>query len=348
MGTAADAIIQYEASSIKREYTEMTDSGDATIFKFGTDKLISKRSGYEPVIRPNGIIKGFNLLTPAASGTNNLADCAAFSAYFAGVEVAVSADTDLTCVRGSVNGYIINSVVCNSSGVLSVVTGDEGTEFSSTRGDTGGPPSIPIGSIEVGQVKFTSITDAAVAISEIAQSAEANQQERADYPLWNTPNTVGDGNQATDADKENAYLQFYSAIPMIHGATPGDAATARKPVYAEWHIPVLATIPDCVDFVPAEESSSVSSTTIYRKSLASSSKSLAAASFTAYMTDGITDQLQRLDGDELLFKFFQDENKEPYIVTQGIMGGARSFPADNEITKSVTIAARTKSVNFDS
>ncbi len=350
MPTAGSAKISYESSQTEVSYAAMTDSGDHTVYNFDDD-LISNRSGYEATIRPDGVYSGSNMLTVAVSGTNDLVDCAAFTAYFAGASVSVSADTDISCTRGASSSlnYIINSVVCNSSGVLSVVVGTgHDTAFNEVRGSAGGPPSITIGSIEVGQIRFTSETAGAVLATEIKQSVEAGQVEYYNYPLWKTPNTIGAGNKASVTAKENAYVEFSTAIPMIHGATPTSAATAYKVVYAHYYTPIFVSIDIAVDFVPAENTPSVSSTQYYNVTVGSKSTSLGTASFTALMTDGITDQLKILANENLIFKFWPDRNKAPYSVTQGELGVITAYPVADQISGAFTIAAELETVGFDS
>jgi len=354
MPTAQNALIKYEASQSLIDFTALTaavdEDGAYVIYPFD-DSIVSKRSGYEPVIRPDGIASGVNIIKPAVSATDDYVDTIEFTAFFAGTLVTVSADTDLSCTRGvdSSTAYIINSVVCNSSGVLSVVTGTGSTAFSATRGAAGGPPSIPVGSVEVGQIRFTSETSAAVVAADIAQSVEAGQSERYDYPTWKEPiNTTGYGNQAKITSKETSYLEFVKELPVIHGATPTAAATDRKAVYAKYYVPDFVSIDKCTDFVPSQSSFSISSTQIYQMALGSSTESLGAASLTAYFEDGITDALAKLEGEVITFLFWPDENKSAYMVTQGILGLNRSYPAADQITAACTIASEQKSVGFDS
>lgn len=346
MPTAKNAAIYVESAPSEVSYAAMTDSGDHIVFN-PADNLLSVREGYEAVVRPNGIVSGVNMITPAVSGSNNLVDVAAFTCYIAGVLVSVSADTDITVARGTGDGYIISSVIVDSSGTLSVVQGTESTAFSTTRGSAGGPPSIPLAQVEVGQIRYTSTTAAAVLSTEIKQNVEGGYCERYDYPVWST-NPIGDGNQATDADKKYAYVEFVSALPMIHGATATSAATATKKVYATYHTPVFMLINESVDFVPAEESTSVSSTQIYRKTIGASSMSLGSGSFTAMVTDGISDTLSKLEGEKLTFKFFPNINNEPYSITQGYMSLTTSYPASDNISVAATIAAEQKTVKYDS
>jgi hypothetical protein len=343
MADASNGLIEYESSAAGVTNELLTDSGDHTVFTAAYDQFSAADT--DPEVKPNGIITGVNLIAPTTN--NDEITVAAFTAYFAGVEVSVSADT-LTITRDASLDYQKFSIICNSSGTLSVIESDaHASAFSNTRGAAGGPPSIPLAEIEIGQIWVTDNTAAVITEAEIKESASNNQQERYDYPVFEV-NNMGQGNKATDADKTNAYVEFASALPMIHGATANAAATAYKPVYADYETPTYVPIQKAVDFVPAETSTSVSSTPIYGGAIGSSSDSIGACTFIAYLTDGITDNLIAQDGKVILVKFYPDRNKAPYILTQGKLRAPRTYPADAPISSSVTLAATQASVNFDS
>jgi len=344
MADASLGKLEYEGSAAGVENELMTDSGDHTVFT-AANTLFSAADS-DPICKPNGIISGVNLVSPTTS-TNDSLDVKAFTAYFAGVEVSVSADT-VTLTRDATNDYQKFSIICDSAGSLTVIESDaHATAFSTTRGAAGGPPSIPIAQIEVAQIWLTDNTAAQITTAEIKESASNGTQERYDYPLF-TINPQGEGNKATDADKENAYVEFASALPLAHGATANSAATAYKPVYVNYAVPTMIPIQKAVDFVPAETSTSISSTPIYNGAVASSSDSLGACTFTAYVDDGITDHLVKQDGKKIFVRFYPNRNKAPYIITQGKLRAPRTFPADAQITVSATIAAELASTNFDS
>ena len=80
MANASNAIIYLEQGQVMVDYALMTDSGDHKIFSSAADTW-SGRSGYEPIVRPNGVVSGRNLVIPSAAGTANLVDTLAFTAY---------------------------------------------------------------------------------------------------------------------------------------------------------------------------------------------------------------------------------------------------------------------------
>jgi hypothetical protein len=327
MATAENAKLQYEAGQTAYSMSALTDSGDATTFT-SSATLFSNRSGYAPDVRPDGLITG-GAVTVAASGSNNVVDVAALTCYLAGVKTTVAADTDVTCARAATDVSKITSITINSSGAIAAVSGTDGSDatFSATRGAAGGPPYIPVGSIEIAQVRYTGNTAAAVASSEIF-AVPGVHLERYDYPVY-------------DIDYENAEVDFVSALPAIH---TGDLA---KGVYASYADPIFADVQLASDFTPAETTHSVSSTQIYGTTLGSSASSLGQASFTAYLSDGIGDSLVTLKNQDLWFKFYPDRYKTPYMLTLGKLGIARTFPAGDNIQAACTISSSTASVEVN-
>lgn len=326
MANAENAKLQYEAGQTAYAMSALTDSGDATTFT-SSATLFSKKSGYAPDVRPNGLITG-GAVIPAVSGTNDLVDVAALSCYLAGVKTSVAADTDVAITRAvTTDTHIINSITVTSAGTIAAVAGTDGTAFSETRGAAGGPPLIPVGSIEIAQVRTTSNSAAAITAGEIFAVVGVHQ-ERYDYPLF-------------DIDYATADVVFSAALPKIH------TGTVAKQVYASYADPIFADIQLASDFVPAETSHSVSSTQVYGDTLGSSSSSLGQASFTAFLADGVGDALVTLKNAILWFKFFPDRYKTPYILTQGKLGISRTFPAGDNIQAACTISAESTSVEVN-
>jgi hypothetical protein len=327
MSTAADAKLQYEAGQTAYAMSELTNSGDATSFT-SSATLFSNKSGLSPDVRPNGLITG-GAVIPAVTVANNTVDVAALSCYLAGVKTAVAAALSQTITRAATNVSKISSVTVTSAGAIAIVAGTDGSDgtFSETRAAAGGPPLIPVGSIEIAQVRYTGNTAAAVTEAQIFQVVGLNQ-ERYDYPSF----TI---------DYANADVNFASALPLIHtGAVP-------KKVYASYADPIFADVSLASDFVPAETSHSVSSKQIYGTTLGSSSSSLAQGKFAAFLNDGVGDALVTLKNQILWFKFFPDRYKTPYILTQGKLGIGRTFPSGDEVQAACTISAASASVEVN-
>lgn len=323
-------IIRYEAGQTAYPWEAMADSGDATKFA-ASFAPISQAAGSEPVVAPYGLLTG-GAITPHASVDQ--VSVAALTAAMPGVAgadadgvVVVSAGA-LTITRGlTTDTHCITSITVDSSGALAAVAGTDGTAFSETRGADGGPPLIPVGSIEIGQVRTTSVSSAVVVAGEIYQ-VPGLHLERSDYPVWSLDYATGE-------------VTFAAELPAIHtGAVP-------KKVYIKGATPLFAPIPQTSDWVPAEATYSINSTDTYDGPVGSASSSLGQASFTAIMKDGISDALVALKGKNLWFEFRPDRDKLlPKQLTQGIFGMSRTFPAGGgSFTASCTVTPSVASVD---
>lgn len=341
MPTAENAKIQIEdASQTFHDYAVMTDSGDQTVFTISGGTIWSNYEGKTPSVRPNGISVGNNLLSVHAD--DDKVTIAAFKAYSKGTEQDVSATTATFTRPATANRAKVYSVTMASDGSISVVAGtiSDDTSFSSTRDASGGPPLIPGNSVELGQIRVTEGTSGALTSSEIFQTI-GTHTESAFSPMW-TENPIGDGDAADSSYEENAFIEFSSALPKIH------TGTVCKKIYIAYYEPSFETLQIASDFTPAEETHSVSSTQMYRKTVASTSKTLNQGGFTVNLNDGVTDSIIRNKDKTLTVKFYPDEDESPYILTQGKIGLSRSFPADGQISATVTISAESKSAEFSS
>lgn len=316
MPTAESAKLQYEAGQSSTAMTLLTNSGDETTFTSAAT-LWSRRSGFAPVVRPNGLLTG-GVITPHASD-NDKVNVAALTLNLNGVVTTVNAGT-ATITRGvSSDTHSITSITINSSGSIAAVAGTDGTAFSETRGAAGGPPLIAVDSVEIGQVRTTSVSAGLVTAAEVFQVV-GTHQERADFPLFNI--NYGSGS-----------VTFLSALPEIHtGPVP-------KRVYASYAAPIFSDVQLASDFVPPETTHSVTSTQVYGTTLGSSSSTLNQGTFTAYLANGVSDALVSLKNQELWFRFYPDRYAAPYILAQGKLGIARTFPAGDNIAAACTISA---------
>jgi hypothetical protein len=317
MANAENAKLQYEGGQTATPMTALTDLGDATIFNSGAS-LWSKRSGFAPVVRPDGLATG-GAVSVAVSGSNNVVDVAALTAYVGGALQTIAGQTDVSITRGlTTDTHNITSITVTSAGTVVAVSGTDGTSFSETRGADGGPPYIATTSIEIAQIRTTSVAAAPVAASEIFQVVGVHQ-ERTDFPLY-------------EIDYLNGNVEFSAALSPIH---TGDAI---KKVFASYAEPIFTDVAKSSDFTPSENSFSLNSTQIYGTTLGSTSSTLNQASFTAYLDDGVTDNLVSLKGESLWFRFYPDRYKTAHILEQGKLGISRTFPAGDEIQASCTIS----------
>jgi hypothetical protein len=316
MATAENAKLQYEAGQNAVAMSALTNSGDRTSFTSAAT-LWSRRSGFAPVVRPNGLLTGGAVTT---NGSNNTVSIASLTCNLNGTVTAVAAGT-LVASRPSTAVAKVVSLTVNASGALAAVPGADGasTTFSETRGANGGPPLIPTDSIEIGQVRYTSNTAGVVLSTEIFQVVGLHV-ERADFPLF-------------DVLPGSGTVRFLDALPAIHtGPVP-------KAVFASYASPVFADVALASDYVPAETSHSVTSTQVYGTTLGSSSSTLGQGSFTAFLTNGVSDPLVALKNQVLWFRFYPDRYATPYILDQGKLGIARTFPAGDRIQAACTISA---------
>ena len=321
MATAENAKLEYEAGQNAVAMSALTKSGDATTFTSAA-ALWSSRGGYTPVVRPNGVLTGGAVTTHVTDSTVTVA---ALTLNLAGVVTAVVAGS-IAVTRPATNVSKICSVTVSSAGALAVVAGTDGatTAFVETRAAAGGPPLIPVGSVEIAQVRMTTTAAAVIASSEIYQVV-GSHRERADFPLYSI-------NYATGT------VLFLAALPRIHtGEVP-------KAAFASFASPIFAEVALASDFVPPETSHSVTSTQIYGTTLGSSSSTLGQGSFTAYLDSGVADALVTLKNQILWFRFYPDRYQSPYLLTQGKLGIARTFPAGDQIQAACTISASAAAV----
>ena len=326
MATSQKSKIAVELGRTLVDFAVMADAGGHQVFT-ANDKLWSGKSGYEPEVRPNGIVSGQRLLSTHAS--NDTVTIAGFTAYSKGALHSVSA-TSLALTRPSTSTHKICSVIMDDTGTIDEVEGTEGTEFSTTRGTAGGPPLIPVDAVELGQVRFSSQSAAVIASDEIYQDI-GNHAEYADYPVPETFN-IGNGINAVSSAEQYSHIKFNEVLPLNHeGSVP-------KRIYIKYYVPVFTVMPRVSDYKPAALGISKSSVSIYEGSGVSGAigsmkaDSVGDVSFTVYTNDNITDGILREEGEIMTVKFWQDANKAPYILSQGMLGVDSDFPTNSPNT----------------
>lgn len=339
MATSANALTQIEFGQTYTTYALMTNSGDEQVYTVSGGTIWSGKSGYAPVVRPNGVVTGRGMITTSA--TNNTVRIAAFTAYLKGVLTTVTATTATITRATSAGGYKVHSITLASNGSIATVEGTEkvGGPFVDTRATDGGPALIPTTSIEIGQVRTTASTAGVVLSTEIKQNGQYT--ERYDYPTWDEYN-IGLGEAATASARRQAHIRFATALPEIHtGAVP-------KNVYVAYYEPEFSDLSKTMDFTPVENSSSVSSTQYYGGTVGSSTSSIGTGGFTALLNDGVTDSLVAEKDQVLTVKHFPDRDKSAYTLTQGTISLKRTYPVDGQNQAAVTIAAERITAEFSS
>lgn len=320
MSTAENAKLQYEAGQTATAMSALSTSEGLT-YTSGAS-LWSKKSGYAPVVRPNGLLTG-GAVTPGSS--NNVVNVAALTLNLNGVVTSVNAGT-ATITRPSTAVSKVCSITINNSGSIAVVAGTDGstTAFSETRAAAGGPPLIPTTSVEIAQVRVTTNTAGLIASAEIFQTIGVHQ-EYASYPPY-------------EIDHRNGQVVYSAANASIHtGPVP-------RAVFASYAVPIFSDVPRASDVVLPETTYSLTSTQVYGGTIGSSSRTLNQGSFTAYLDDGITDPLVGQKGFNLWFRFYPDRYKSSYALAQGILGISRTFPVADTVQAACTINAEAAAV----
>ena len=325
MAISANAQLEFEAGQILVPRHALTDRGDHTIYR-SSQAPWSACAGCAPAVVPNGLVTG-GAVTPAASGSDDQVDVAALSCYLAGVLTLVASHNDLTVLRGAATDtHRINAVTVTALGAISIVAGEAGTAFSEVRGSAGGPPWIPVGAIEIAQVRLSATAAGPVASSEIL-AVWGQHCERSDYPAFRLHPLDGE-------------VEFASPLPLSH------AGPTTKTVYVQVYLPVFQAVSRALDFVPIEASYSATSQEHYGGVIGGSTSSLGQGKFTALLDDGHTDALLRQAGKLLTFRFKQDRNRSPYSVTQGVLGVARTYPKTAQVQATCTITGEQPTKDF--
>jgi hypothetical protein len=230
----------------------------------------------------------------------------------------------------------VNSICVDDSGDIVAVAGTDGSTaaFSETRAAAGGPPLIPVGYVELAQVRVTLAADSVITEDQIYDSPGVHS-ERAMMPAYKEPNCVGDGIDAETTAQVDAYLEFDSALPKIHtGAIP-------KAIYIKVYTPILSEVSRVMDYVPAEISHSANSEEYYGGAIASISKSLGQCSFSGFMNNGIDDPILRQKNQVVIVEYYQDRDQSAKIVQQGTLGIKRTFPVSGQIKADFTLTTTT-------
>jgi len=322
-------IVRYEAGQTAYPFEAAANVGDNTAFTSSFNP-ISAVAGSEPVVAPYGLLTGGAI---TVSATNNVVNVASLTASMAGATGADATGmisvtgTTVTITRPATNVSKVVSITVDTTGALVAVAGTDGatTAFTETRAAAGGPPLIPVGSIEIGQIRVVTSTAAVVLASQI-YAVPGLHLERSDYPVYTL-------------DYAQGKITFAATLPLIH------TGNVPKKVYIRGAVPLFAPIANASDWTPAESTYSISSTSTYDGPIGSASSALGQASFSAVLVNGITDGVMAYKGKNIWFEFRPDSDKTvPKQLTQGILGVSRTFPAGGGTTNFKTSFTITPSV----
>lgn len=321
-------VLYYEAGAVQTSMVALTDSGDHANFNSAA-QLWSDDTGRAPIVRVNGVVSG-GVIIPAVSGSNDVVDVAEVGVNLNGVDKtganAIAADTDVAITRDGSLAYKIHSITVNASGAIAVVGGTaHASAFVETRGAAGGPPLIPVDSVEIGQVRTTSTTAAPITADEIFQVPGTHKEIIQPYTIQNF--------RASNGVLGYAGIEFSAALPLIHtGPTPAK-------VYAQYYTPQFAKVTNVKTVSPPSQSGSVSSEATFDGALASESTSIGTGSFEAVGQDGVSDAILAMDGRRIFWKYKPDELKFPYAIWQGRPFFGPAYEAEGNPMISATITS---------
>lgn len=328
-------LVQMEAARTAYTKQAMTDSGDHTVFTLSGVTVMSGKSGYAPEVLPDGVLDTLNVL--ATNTSNDTVTINAFTAQLAGVEYSVSATTaDLSGVRptGAVAKWI--SIQLDSDGsTINVVEGTEAGDatFLTTRGTSAGQiPYVVVGDIELGVVKLSSTSAGVIAEDQLVQTANT-YQDRAYFPVVKTVSNLGMGSKAPVAAKKNAYVEFNAALEDKY---TGDIP---KAVYITCNsVTSFSDVSRTYDYVPNTQSYGQGTQPTYDGAVSfETDPTLNQGSFSAVVVDGITDPIAQSEGETETFRFYPDEDENPYWLQQSKVGAVPAYPTSGAKTVDVTL-----------
>jgi hypothetical protein len=327
--------LEIEVGQGRTEYEAFTDDGNHQIF---TPSAVLLSAYEDPEVHPDGIYTGANLIS--AGTANNTVAVAAHTGYSQGTLHSVAAGS-VEVTRPATDVAKVISITVTSAGELAAVAGTDGsdTTFVETRGEAGGPPYIPVGSYEIGQVRLTATADAVITSDQIKQNGDYT--EFSEFPVF-TVNNLGNGIKAEGASDKNAYVEFNEVLDTRH--TGGTC----KGVYGTYLTPSFAELPKVKDFSPASTSHSISSTETFNETVGDKTTSLGQASFSILLKDGVSDQVVAQQDKNVLFRHYPNRNASGYILTQGYLAVDDSYTGQQRAEASCTITPERASVRFQS
>lgn len=328
-------IVRYESGQTPQPFEVMTNSGDNQTFSASFYPIsLAANAGF--LLALSGLQTG-GAITPGAS--NDQVNVAAMTLVDPGMSgansegvVSVAAANGVAISRGlTTDTHRVTSITVDSSGSVAAVAGVDGTSHSEVRGAAGGPPFIPVDSIEIGQVRTTSVDAATVLTSEIYQ-APGVTQETAGFPV------------PTNIDYDDGEVTFASPLPSIHtGGVP-------RRVHIKGSTPVFSDLGFSSDWSPAKESFSTSSTDTYDGAVGEAQSSLSTATWTSLLEDGIGDHVVTLEGQNIYVEYRPDRDKLlPRQLTQGLLSGSWTRAASaTRVPVSFVLAAARATKNITS
>ncbi len=221
-------LLKVESGFTVKPYEAMADTGNHQLFSCtGTRFSLceSDEAGIDrrPAVTPDGVMNGC-FVAPAISGMANAIDLSAGTLLIGGARINIAGSAGVAFARPATGFCRTVSITLTNLGAVAVVAGVDGTAFSITRGAAGGPPWIPVGSIEASTVRLTAT---AGPLGETDISFAPEYSHAPEYTLL----------------PYSASVRFSAPLAAIHtGAVP-------RAVWATWSEPVMAVM-DAIHFRP--------------------------------------------------------------------------------------------------
>jgi hypothetical protein len=331
--TGKNMKLQVELSQIA--YLAEVFTADATRKIFSTANM-STFSLFEdatvnrtPVMKVDGTKTG-GVVVPAVSATNDAVDTSAVVSWIGGAEVSVAASTDDTITRDGALAYIIHSVTQTAAGAIAILGGTaHASAFVETRGSAGGPPYIPVTSIELAQIRTTSITAAPITTAEIFAVPNIHREVSA-IPF-------------ASYDVTTATINFEEALMPAH---TGDVP---KKVAADVYAPTsFTTLQGITAFtLPGETPASNSQQTPDGTSVAADPSTLENGSLSVLTDLTHQDLPSIIDGTTATFKWWPDKNGADYYLGIAAMSGRATTPiSGGQYTLDMTLIPRIASIRL--
>jgi hypothetical protein len=326
----------YETDQTAFDTEAMTDSGDNQTYN-STKQILSNFTDSDgvgdrsPVVRPDGVITGGTI---AAGTTANTVNVSVITCFLAGTWYdtdngdtnSVAATTGLEITRGTAgNPYKKDSITVSSAGAIAYVEGSPGTQYSTTRGASGGAPYVPVGSFEVGQLWYSSETSAVLTSDNIKQTGSYVETA---YPLPEIE-FIRVSNNALGY----AGVKFPTAQPESH---TGDVT---RSVYISGYTPTFTLLTNARNVNMPQDTTTGATETFYDGTKSSVSFGRGDGSFEFAVNDGVTDAIFGYIKKEIWYKHYPDKAKTPYLIARGYLGATNDFPADGVLVGSGTIVA---------
>ena len=328
MKDAKDAKVLVELGGVEFDYEALSDNGDHKTYKVATaGRLFSMVGDQKPLIRPGGVLTGLEV-TPDDAEVNNTVDINAGTAWINGALVTLAAATEGLAVRGTApNIFKIDSITLTDAAAIAVVEGTGSTEFSEVRGAAGGPPLIPVTSIELAQVRMTTEAAAAIKASEIFKVPNQHR-ELASYPTY-VVQPVGEAPYAG-----TARVVFSEALPLIH------TGPLTKTVYARYTNPNFVTLPECSEIKLPRDTFSQTEEKTYDGPRAAVSLGRGSGGFSCLHDGTGTALIMQVKGTQRFLKFFPDKYLTGYWICLATLAIADEYPAGGSMKAAVSLGSQ--------